>query len=206
MRAERDESEEDRPGATEGLDKEAQAITEQATASAVTRDSSEPDADHAEPDADEAESDSGLHLPHLPHIRPPNLIEPEEDRWRWRAKIRRDPRKLFFYRIGVGIAGLVLMIAAALTGPLPGPGGIPLFLLGLAIWSSEFERANRLMGWFKRQFDRYRGWSRGRRVLFWAVVIVCAWAFFYLGMLIYGIPLWLPDAAQEWLQRLPGVR
>ncbi|MDO5682053.1 MAG: hypothetical protein Q4G46_04405, partial [Propionibacteriaceae bacterium] len=74
---------------------------------------------------------------HLPALHPPALIEPDEDRWRWRAKIRRDPRQLFFYRIGVGIAGLVLMIAAIITGPLPGPGGIPLFLLGLAVWSSE---------------------------------------------------------------------
>ena len=30
------------------------------------------------------------------------------------------------------LLGALLMIAAAITGPLPGPGGIPLFLLGLA--------------------------------------------------------------------------
>lgn len=142
------------------------------------------------------------HLPHLPH---PQLIEPEEDRWKWRAKIRRDPRQLFFYRIGVGVAGLLLMIAAAITGPLPGPGGIPLFLLGLAVWSSEFEWANNVMGWFRRQFDRYRRWPRHRRVGFWVVVILVAWAFFYLGMLLYGVPIWFPEPLQEWLRHLPGV-
>lgn len=151
------------------------------------------------------DEESGLHLPHLPHLPVPQLIEPEEDRWRWRARIRRDPRQLFFYRIGVGVAGLVLMIAAILTGPLPGPGGIPLFLMGLAVWSSEFEWANRLMGRFKKLVDRYRGWSRARRILFWVAVIVGAWTFFYVGTLIYGIPPWLPDSASGWLRHLPGV-
>ena len=42
------------------------------------------------------------------------------------------------------------------TGPLPGPGGIPLVLLGLAIWSSEFEWAHKLMQWFKAQLHRFR--------------------------------------------------
>lgn len=147
-----------------------------------------------------------LHHGHLPHIPHPQLIEPEEDRWRWRANIRRDPRKLFFYRIGVGVAGLLLMIAAAATGPLPGPGGIPLFLLGLAVWSSEFEWANNVMGWFRRLFARYRGWPRRRRLGFWFIVVVCAWAFFYLGMLLYGIPPWLPEIVKEWLRHLPGLR
>lgn len=144
------------------------------------------------------------HLPH-PHIPHPHLIEPSEDRWKWRATIRRDPRKLFFYRIGVGIAGLLTMIAAVLLGPLPGPGGIPLFLLGLAIWSSEFAWANRLMGWFKRQFRRYQGWSRGRRVLFWVILALCAWAFGYLGLVLHGIPPWLPDVVQEYLSKVPGM-
>lgn len=157
------------------------------------------------PDDDEDErSRRRLHLPH-PHLPHPQLIEPDEDRWRWRAKIRQDPRKLFFYRIGVGIAGLLLMIAAAVTGPLPGPGGIPLFLLGLAVWSSEFEWANNLLGWFKKQFQRYLGWNRGRRLLFWLIVIVCAWLLAYLGMVLSGIPPWLPDAVERWLARLPGL-
>ncbi|MDO5498083.1 MAG: PGPGW domain-containing protein [Propionibacteriaceae bacterium] len=142
--------------------------------------------------------------PHL-HIPHPHLIDAEEDRWRWRANIRRDPRKLFFYRIGVAVAGLLLMIAAAITGPLPGPGGIPLFLLGLAVWSSEFEWANKRLGWFKRQVARYQGWSRGHRTIFWVVFLACAWTLGYVGMVLYGIPPWMPSAAEGWLARLPGV-
>lgn len=140
--------------------------------------------------------------PHLPH---PHLIDAGEDRWRWRARIRRDPRKLFFYRIGVALAGLLLMITAVVLGPLPGPGGVPLFLLGLAVWSSEFERAQVVMRWFKAQFARYLGWTRGRRAVFWIVIVLAAWSGTYLTMLLYGLPPWLPEAPQRWLRLLPGL-
>ena len=93
-----------------------------------------------------AASDTGIpHDHHHHHI----LIEPEEDRWRWRRKIRQDKRKLVVYRAAVGILGLVLIALGVVTGPLPGPGGIPLVLLGLAVWSSEFEWAHQLMMWLK---------------------------------------------------------
>lgn len=40
--------------------------------------------------------------------------------------------------------GMLFVIAAGLTGWLPGPGGIPLFLIGVAILATEFEWAERL--------------------------------------------------------------
>lgn len=158
--------------------------------------------DPPDPPPDDSEP-SGPESPH--HPRHHYLLDADEDRWRWRARIRRDPRKLFFYRIGVALLGLLLMIAAAITGPLPGPGGIPLFLLGLAVWASEFDWAQNLMLWFKLQFRRYRGLSRGWRIAFWGAVAVCALTAFYVGMLIWGIPPWLPAAAQELVRGLPGL-
>ena len=95
------------------------------------------------------------------------LIEPEEDRWRWRRKIRQDKRKLAVYRAAVGLLGLILVALGFVSGPIPGPGGIPLILLGLAVWSSEFEWAHQLMQWFKAQLHRYRTWSSGKKILFW---------------------------------------
>lgn len=142
------------------------------------------------------------HHRHLPH---PHLLDADEDRWRWRAKIRRDPRKLFFYRIGVAVAGLLLMIGAILTGPLPGPGGIPLFLVGLAVWASEFEWAQGVMLWFKKMFRRYLALPRSKRILFWVVVIACAWLGGYVSMLTFGIPAWTPEWARQSLDLLPGL-
>jgi hypothetical protein len=47
-------------------------------------------------------------------------------------------------RIAVDAAGYLLLIAAALTGWLPGPGGIPLALAGLGLLSINNEWARRL--------------------------------------------------------------
>ena len=90
-------------------------------------------------------ADHPQHGHHHHHI----LIEPEEDRWRWRRKIREDKRKLAVYRIAVALLGLFLVALGFVSGPIPGPSGIPLVLLGLAVWSSEFEWAHQLMQWFK---------------------------------------------------------
>jgi len=133
------------------------------------------------------------------------LLAEREDRWHWRRKIRRDPRKLFFYRIGVGLVGLLFVVLGLATGWLPGPGGIPLVLLGLAVWSSEFEWAHRLMLWFKGQLRRYQGWSLGQQVGFWAVFFAGCGLFAYLYMLSLGVPGWLPGIADRLLHRLPGL-
>ena len=133
------------------------------------------------------------------------LIEPDEDRWRWRRKIRQNPRQLAVYRVAVAIAGLILVALGFVTGPIPGPGGIPLVLLGLAIWSSEFEWAHKLMMWFKSQLHRFRQWSRARQVLFWVAFFSCCGLFGYLYASLIGIPGWMPDPVTVLLQRLPGV-
>ena len=93
-----------------------------------------------------------------------------------------------------------------MTGPLPGPGGIPLVLLGIAVWSSEFEWAQRLMYWFKAQLKRYRRWPRSHRLLFWAVFglwLRDAWP--TCSCSTFGVPFWVPEFAAKFLRQLPGV-
>ena len=125
------------------------------------------------------------------------LIEPHEDRWRWRRKIRQNPRKLAFYRVAVAIAGLLLICLGFVSGPLPGPGGIPLVLLGLAIWSSEFEWAHRLMSWFKAQLKRFRAWPRrGAGAVLGGLLRRCG-LLGYSYMLLIGVPGWLPASARD---------
>ncbi|MFP5281961.1 MAG: PGPGW domain-containing protein [Actinomycetes bacterium] len=133
------------------------------------------------------------------------LLEPHEDRWHWRRRIRRDPRKLFFYRIAVGVVGLLFVVLGFATGWLPGPGGIPLVLLGLAILASEFEWAHRPVQWFKRQLHRYSGWSRPQQVMFWVLFFAACGTVGYLYMFALGIPGWLPAPADNLLQKLPGL-
>jgi hypothetical protein len=54
-------------------------------------------------------------------------------------------------RLAVDIAGFGLIIAAILTGWLPGPGGIPLFLAGLSILAINYEWARRLQSSVKEK-------------------------------------------------------
>jgi uncharacterized protein (TIGR02611 family) len=135
------------------------------------------------------------------------ILDAEDDRWEWRRKIRSDPKKHLIYRIGIGVVGGICLIAAPLTGWLPGPGGIPLFILGLAILASEFEWAHRLLHRVKVRVQELTTWTGkqpgwlkalGTIALFVCVLIVI-WG--YLALL--GVPGWLPDSWESWLAKLP---
>jgi len=141
------------------------------------------------------------HQHHDHHV----FVEPQEDRWRWRRKIRQYPRRLAVYRVAVGIAGLLMICLGFVSGPIPGPGGIPLVLLGLAIWSSEFKWAHRLMLLFKVQLRRFQTWSRRKQVLFWAAFVATCGLLGFTFMLLTGIPGWVPPPVEMLLQRLPGL-
>lgn len=134
-------------------------------------------------------------------------LDKDDDRWEWRRKIRADPRKAVVYRTGVAILGGLLIILAPLTGWLPGPGGIPLFIAGLAVLASEFEWAQRLLLRVKGWVHRLTTWT-GRQpawlkalgtVVLMGCVIVAIWG--YLAVL--GVPGWLPDSWENWLTGLP---
>ena len=133
------------------------------------------------------------------------LAVAREDRWHWRRKIRSNPLQHRVYRVVVAIAGLMLIGLGLVTGPIPGPGGIPLILLGLAIWASEFERAHRLMQLFKAGLHRFRGWTRRRQAAFWVVFIGCCGVCGYVSLLLMGVPAWVPANADALLQQLPGL-
>lgn len=133
------------------------------------------------------------------------LIEAEEDRWAWRRRIRRNPHQLRIYRVAVGLAGLLLICLGVVSGPLPGPGGIPLVLLGLAVWSSEFEWAYRLRQRVKAEIKKFRGWSTRKKVVFWIAFSVACGALGYTYLLVLGVPFWMPDVGASLLDHLPGV-
>lgn len=68
-------------------------------------------------------------------------------------------KRPLYQRIAIDVAGFGLMILAVLTGWLPGPGGIPLFLVGLGVLSLNYEWAERLLKNFEKKrkelTDRY---------------------------------------------------
>lgn len=83
------------------------------------------------------------------------------------------------------VVGFLFVVSAGLTGWLPGPGGIPLFLVGVAILATEFEWAERLKNfvlkiikWFSRQF-------RAHPIAGSLFIICCATIAFGIGYASY---------------------
>lgn len=137
------------------------------------------------------------------------FVDEHEDRWAWRRRIKADPLGRRIYRGVVGFVGVALMVLAASIGWLPGPAGIPLFLLGLAILASEFDWAHRLLRRAKREARRLE--ERARRQPRWVKwlggvgtatgVALVAWG--YLAVL--GVPGWFPDTVANALLQVPAV-
>ena len=160
-------------------------------------------------------------LERMPANRPPSTRERGSDpsagsdrwvgpdRWKWRARLRRNPATRRVYRFAVGVLGVLLILLAAITGPLPGPGGIPLALLGLAVLASEFAWAARLLDRVKQVLIRAGEWARRQPA--WAhrlgavatagVVVGAA----YLYLLALGVPGWLPHDVRAPLLSVPGL-
>ncbi len=68
-----------------------------------------------------------------------------------RERIHSKPGLVLPYRIGVFVAGLLFVLLGIALTALPGPLTIPPVLVGLWVWSSEFEWAARIFATFKRK-------------------------------------------------------
>lgn len=83
------------------------------------------------------------------------------------------------------VVGSLFIIAAGLTGWLPGPGGIPLFLIGIAILSTEFAWAKRVRDWVIDVVEQGSRLYRRHRVSGTILIILCA-----AGAIALSITLW----------------
>jgi uncharacterized protein (TIGR02611 family) len=132
----------------------------------------------------------------------------EDDDWAWRRTIRASPASNRIYRIVVAVVGLLIVVGGLALVPLPGPGWVIVFV-GLAVWASEFEWAQRLLHFAR---ERLRMWSEWLKPRPWWVkglvglgTAVLVGAVFYLLFLVSGVPGLVPDHAAAWLVRLPGL-
>jgi uncharacterized protein (TIGR02611 family) len=135
-------------------------------------------------------------------------LDANDDRWEWRRRIRSNPASHRAYRTVVAFLGLVVVVIGLIAVPAPGPGWLIVFI-GVSIWASEFEWAQRLLYWGK---DRLRDWQHWLQSKPWwvsalvalgtAAIVGCVfWGYFAWA----GSPSWLPDVVEGWLDRLPGV-
>ncbi|WP_245798756.1 PGPGW domain-containing protein [Sphingopyxis flava] len=62
-------------------------------------------------------------------------------------------------RFGLFLLGLLLIVAAPILGPLPGPGFIILFPAGLMLSLQNSPWAKRVYARFQRRHPRYAAWT-----------------------------------------------
>ena len=136
------------------------------------------------------------------------VLDQDDDDWAWRRRLRTNPATHRLYRSVVAVVGAVIVVVGLIAVPAPGPGWLIVFL-GIAVWASEFEWAQRLLGWGRARLQAWNVWLRSKP--WWvgglvglataATVAGVSWA--YLAW--RGAPRWLPDRVEAWLQMLPGV-
>jgi uncharacterized protein (TIGR02611 family) len=135
-------------------------------------------------------------------------LDAADDDWAWRRRIRSNPLFHRIYRAAVGVVGLVIVVGGLIMVPFPGPGWLVVFL-GLAVWASEFEWAQRLL---HRARSTLKAWSEWLKPQPWwmkglvlLVTVAAVAAIFWVLFLISGIPGFFPDAVETWLKMLPGL-
>lgn len=135
-------------------------------------------------------------------------LDAADDDWEWRRKIRSNPHSHLIYRIVVGVVGLVIVAGGLLMVPFPGPGWLVVFL-GLAIWASEFEWAQRLLHHAKRTLKAFTDWLKPQswwvKGLVLVVTVAAVVVIFWLLFMISGVPGLFPDSIEDWLNNLPGL-
>jgi hypothetical protein len=78
-----------------------------------------------------------------------------------RERIHAKPGLVLPFRIGVFVVGLLFVLLGIALTALPGPLTIPPILVGLWVWSSEFEWAARFFGVFKKKAND--AWQHARQ-------------------------------------------
>ena len=99
-----------------------------------------------------------------------------------RDRIRGKPGLGHAWRIGVFLAGLLCIAAGFALAVLPGPLTIPPVLLGLWLWSTEFEWAHRMFAAFKKKGEE--AWEHAKRHPVTSTVITVG------GLALAGAAVW----------------
>ncbi|MCE1177557.1 MAG: TIGR02611 family protein [Micrococcales bacterium] len=131
-----------------------------------------------------------------------------EARWGWQRGMRANPATRTTLHLGVGTVGLLIVVLGLILVPFPGPGWA-IVIFGVWVWSLEFVWAARLFFWAKATLRRWNDWVMAQplwvRGLIVLGTLILVWAFFYVWFRLTGIPGFVPDFAEEWLDRVPGL-
>lgn len=157
--------------------------------------------------ADTARKGSGARPPtshsdaSVPDHEPGDEVRPRE--WAWRRRLRERRTTYRFYRLGIALLGVTIIVIGLILVPLPGPGWLIVFL-GVGVLASEFPWARRLHTWASAHLRRWNAWILASpwwvRIavasLTFLFVCACFWVLFKLA----GLPVFLPEWATTFLR------
>lgn len=129
-------------------------------------------------------------------------------RFAWRRRIQHNPVLNQAYRVGVAVVGFIVTVGGLIMVPLAGPGWAAV-LLGVAIWATEFEWAQRLLTWGKAKLKAWQEWLS--RSPWWVSVLVavgtclCVVLAMWGALVVTGVPGFLPDSIEDLLHKVPGL-
>lgn len=83
------------------------------------------------------------------------------------------------------VIGMLFVIISPFTGVLPGPGGIPIFLIGVAILATEFEWAKRLRDWTLDNVKRLGQLWRQHKIIGTLICLICLAIIIAISLLGY---------------------
>lgn len=131
----------------------------------------------------------------------PGLLDDVATKLKFRDRIERNPALKHAYKVCVGIVGFVVLVAGIVMIPLPGPGWL-VVIAGLAILSTEFEWAERLLKFTKRNVLAWTKWV-ARQSLWVRLLIGLATLAFVYGVVVVtlhitGVPHWVPHWVPLW--------
>jgi uncharacterized protein (TIGR02611 family) len=139
---------------------------------------------------------------------PNGTLDADEDRWAWRARLRRNRVTHIAWRTAVGVVGGVVTVAGLIMVPAPGPGWLVVFA-GLLILASEFEFAQRWLDFARHHVARWNDWIMDQAMWVRGVValatLAVVWAVIWAYLAWQGVPQFLPQWATDLLVSLPGV-
>lgn len=135
-------------------------------------------------------------------------LDAHEDRWAWRARLRRNPVTHVAWRTTVGVVGALVVVVGLIMVPAPGPGWLVVFF-GLVILASEFEFAQRVLDFARHHVGRWNTWIMAQpmwmRGLVALATLLLVWAIFWAWFAFIGVPGFLPQWGADLLRQVPGI-
>ncbi len=109
------------------------------------------------------------------------------ERGSFRDRVRRKPGMRYVWRGGVFLLGLLFIAGGVALIVLPGPLTIPPVIIGLWIWSTEFEWAHRFFAVWKEKGQD--AWAHAKRRPVSSTIVTVG------GLALAGFAFW---AARHW--------